>query len=65
MKVKVLVIVSFISQLTISQNTIKKEYPIQFSVIHSVSNHSAESQNNVYIFSFNLLSGKIGSVNGF
>ena len=65
MKLKILGLAFLFFQVTNAQDITLQKKPIHFSVVHYISNHSSESSNNSYLFSFNLLTGKIGSINGF
>lgn len=65
MKIRVLVVTILVFQLTKAQDSNQQKKTVHFSVVHSVSNHSIESKINTYKFSFNLLTGKVGSIRGF
>lgn len=64
MKIKILVFALCIVQSIMAQDLIQKKQDIHFSFIHPINNDGKESKHNSYKFSFNLLTGKTGSIDG-
>lgn len=64
MKIKILVFALCIVQSIIAQDTIQKKQVVHFSFMHPINNDGKESKHNSYTFSFNVLTGKTGSING-
>jgi hypothetical protein len=58
-------IILSVSYFSKAQKQFQDISPVHFSVVHSVSTDGSESNKKAYHFSFNMLSGSVGSVNGF
>ncbi|MDD5152265.1 MAG: hypothetical protein PHC28_17620, partial [Flavobacterium sp.] len=64
MKIKILVFALCIVQSTMAQDSIQKKRSVHLSFIHPINNDGKESKHNSYSFSFNILTGKTGSIDG-
>jgi hypothetical protein len=64
MKIKILVFALCIVQSIMAQDSIQRKQAVHFSFMHPINNDGKESKHNSYNFSFNVLTGKTGSIVG-
>lgn len=64
MKMKILVFALCIVQSIMAQDSIQRKRSVHFSFMHPINNDGKESKHNSYKFSFNVLTGKTGSIDG-